>query len=277
MTSADSPEFDDDSSRPDASNLDDDRILALELVRATEAAAMAAARFLGRGNEDEVDGAAVDAIRPVLGTIPMRGVIVIGEGENDDTPMLYAGEHVGSGTGPLVDIAIDPVDGAGLTAKSLPNAMSLIAVADRGAMFDPGAVRLHGQARRRTGSGRRRRLRRTHRGHPGHHRQDPRDHRRRRHRRPAGPAAAPGAGGPDPDRRRPDQAPDRRRPGRRADGRAAGVRGRRAGRDRRQPGGRDRGVRDPQPRRRDLRPAVCPQRGRAAAGPRSSATGWTGC
>ena len=136
MTSYDSP----GNELPAANtfNLDDDRILALELVRATEAAAMAAARFLGRGNEDEVDGAAVDAIRPVLGTIPMRGVIVIGEGENDDTPMLYAGEHVGSGTGPLVDIAIDPVDGAGLTAKSLPNAMSLIAVADRGAMFDPG-------------------------------------------------------------------------------------------------------------------------------------------
>ncbi|HEY4994444.1 MAG TPA: class II fructose-bisphosphatase [Nakamurella sp.] len=118
--------------------LDDDRILALELVRATEAAAMAAARFLGRGDENEVDGAAVDAMRPVLGTIPMRGVIVIGEGEKDDAPMLYAGEHCGSGRGPLVDIAIDPVDGAGLTAKSLPNAMAVIAIADRGAMFDPG-------------------------------------------------------------------------------------------------------------------------------------------
>lgn len=133
MTAPDSP-----GSRAQTADLDDDRVLALELVRATEAAAMAAARFLGRGDPDEVDGAAVDAIRPVLGTIPMRGVIVIGEGENDDTPMLYAGEHVGSGKGPLVDIAIDPVDGAGLTAKSLPNAMSLIAVADRGAMFDPG-------------------------------------------------------------------------------------------------------------------------------------------
>ena len=128
----------DDERPPAVTNLDNDRILALELVRATEAAAMAAARFLGRGDEDEVDGAAVDAIRPVLGTIPMRGVIVIGEGEKDDAPMLYAGEHVGSGTGPLVDIAIDPVDGAGLTAKSLPNAMSVIALADRGAMFDPG-------------------------------------------------------------------------------------------------------------------------------------------
>jgi fructose-1,6-bisphosphatase II len=120
-------------------SLDDDRILALELVRATEAAALAAARFLGRGDEDQVDGAAVDAIRPVLGTIPMRGVIVIGEGEKDDAPMLYSGEHVGSGAGPLADIAIDPVDGAGLTAKSLPNALSVIAMADRGTMLDPGS------------------------------------------------------------------------------------------------------------------------------------------
>ena len=123
---------------PDAASLDDDRILAFELVRATEAAAVAAARFLGRGDDDQVDAAAVDAMRPVLGTIPMRGVIVIGEGEKDDAPMLYSGEYVGSGTGPLVDIAIDPVDGAGLTAKSLPNALSVIALADRGSMFDPG-------------------------------------------------------------------------------------------------------------------------------------------
>jgi len=123
---------------PDPNSLDDDRILALELVRATEAAAVAAARFLGRGDEDEVDAAAVDAMRPVLGTIPMRGLVVIGEGEKDDAPMLYSGEHVGGGTGPRVDVAVDPVDGAGLTAKSLPNAMSVIALADRGAMFNPG-------------------------------------------------------------------------------------------------------------------------------------------
>ncbi len=123
---------------PDPNSLDNDRILALELVRATEAAAVAAARFLGRGDEDQVDAAAVDAMRPVLGTIPMRGVIVIGEGEKDDAPMLYSGEFVGAGTGPRVDVAIDPVDGAGLTAKSLPNALSVIALSDRGAMFDPG-------------------------------------------------------------------------------------------------------------------------------------------
>ena len=119
-------------------SLDDDRILALELLRATEAAAIAAARFLGRGDKVLVDAAAVDAMRPVLGTIPMRGVVVIGKGEKDNVPMVHSGEQVGSGSGPLVDIAIDPVDGAGLTAKSLPNALSVIALADRGAMFDPG-------------------------------------------------------------------------------------------------------------------------------------------
>ncbi len=123
---------------PTIPSLDDDRILALELVRATEAAAIAAARFLGRGDDDEVDGAATDAMRPVLGTIPMRGVVVIGEGEKDDSPMIYAGEHIGSGQGPLVDVAVDPIDGAGLTAKGLPNAISVIALADRGSMYDPG-------------------------------------------------------------------------------------------------------------------------------------------
>ncbi len=119
-------------------SLDEDRVLVFELVRATEAAAVAAARFLGRGDRGEVDAAAVDAMRPVLGTIPMRGVVVIGKGEKEHDPMLHGGEQVGSGVGPAVDIAIDPVDGAGLTAKSLPNAMSVIAVADQGAMFDPG-------------------------------------------------------------------------------------------------------------------------------------------
>ena len=137
------PDPEDDEPRdeprgPRTPSLDDDRILALELVRATEAAAIASARFLGRGDEDEVDGAATDAMRPVLGTIQMRGVVVIGEGEKDDSPMVYAGEHIGAGSGPLVDIAIDPIDGAGLTAKGLPNAISVIALADRGSMYDPG-------------------------------------------------------------------------------------------------------------------------------------------
>jgi len=105
-----------------------DRNLALELVRATEAAAIAASRHLGRGDKEIVDQAAVDAMRPVLNTISMRGVVVIGEGEKDEAPMLYNGEDVGDGTGPEVDFAVDPVDGTTLTAKSLPNALAIVAV-----------------------------------------------------------------------------------------------------------------------------------------------------
>jgi fructose-1,6-bisphosphatase II len=115
-----------------------DRNLALELVRATEAAAMAAARHLGYGDKEVVDQAAVDAMRPVLGSIAMDGVVVIGEGEKDNAPMLYNGERVGDGTPPEVDIAVDPVDGTTLTAKSLPNAIAVVALAERGTMFDPG-------------------------------------------------------------------------------------------------------------------------------------------
>ena len=115
-----------------------DRNLAVELVRATEAAAMAASLWLGRGDKNQVDGAAVDAMRPVLGTVAMRGVVVIGEGEKDDAPMLFNGEHVGDGTGPEVDIAVDPVDGTTLAAKALSDAISVVALAERGAMFDPG-------------------------------------------------------------------------------------------------------------------------------------------
>jgi fructose-1,6-bisphosphatase II len=115
-----------------------DRNLALELVRATEAAAIAAARHLGRGDKELVDQAAVDAMRPVLNTIAMRGTVVIGEGEKDEAPMLYNGEDVGDGTGPEVDFAVDPVDGTTLTAKSLPNALAIVAVSERHTMFDPG-------------------------------------------------------------------------------------------------------------------------------------------
>ncbi len=115
-----------------------DRNLALELVRATEAAAMAAARHLGRGDKELVDQAAVDAMRPVLGSIEMNGVVVIGEGEKDNAPMLYNGEQVGNGGDPRVDIAVDPVDGTTLTARSLPNAIAVVALAERGTMFDPG-------------------------------------------------------------------------------------------------------------------------------------------
>ena len=122
----------------DALPPDPDRNLALELVRATEAAAIAAARFMGRGDKEKVDQAAVDAMRPVLRSVAMNGVVVIGEGEKDEAPMLYNGEHVGSGEGPAVDVAVDPVDGTTLTAKALPDAIAVLALAERGTMFDPG-------------------------------------------------------------------------------------------------------------------------------------------
>ena len=115
-----------------------DRNLALELVRVTEAAAMAAATHAGRGDKERVDQAAVDAMRPALGSIAMDGVVVIGEGEKDEAPMLYNGEHVGAGGEPLVDVAVDPVDGTTLTAKNLPDALAVIALSERGTMFDPG-------------------------------------------------------------------------------------------------------------------------------------------
>jgi fructose-1,6-bisphosphatase II len=115
-----------------------DRNLALELVRATEAAAIAASKYMGRGDKEQVDQAAVDAMRPVLGSISMRGTVVIGEGEKDEAPMLYNGEELGDGTGPEVDIAVDPVDGTTLAAKSLPNALAIVAIAPRHSMFDPG-------------------------------------------------------------------------------------------------------------------------------------------
>jgi len=115
-----------------------DRNLALELVRVTEAAALAAARWMGRGDKEGADGAAVDAMRVVLGTVSMDGIVVIGEGEKDEAPMLYNGERVGSGTPPETDIAVDPVEGTTLTALGRGNAISVIAVSERGTMFDPG-------------------------------------------------------------------------------------------------------------------------------------------
>ena len=117
---------------------DPDRNLALELVRATEAAAINCSRYLGFGDKNQVDAAAVDAMRPVLGAVRMNGVVVIGEGEKDEAPMLYNGERVGDGSGPEWDIAVDPVDGTTLTAKSLPDAVSVLGVAPRGTMFNPG-------------------------------------------------------------------------------------------------------------------------------------------
>jgi len=117
-----------------------ERNLAMELVRVTEAAAMAATRYLGQGDKNLVDGAAVDAMRHTLEGIRMDGIVVIGEGEKDEAPMLYNGEEVGDGSGPEVDFAVDPVDGTTLTAKSLPNALAIVAVAERHTMFDPGRV-----------------------------------------------------------------------------------------------------------------------------------------
>src|SRR3954466_2730342 len=119
---------------------DPDRNLALELVRVTEAAAIAAGRQMGRGDKERVDQAAVDAMRPVLQSVQMDGIVVIGEGEKDEAPMLYNGERVGAGVPPEVDLAVDPVDGTTLTAKSLPDAIAVVAVAERGTMFNPGPI-----------------------------------------------------------------------------------------------------------------------------------------
>jgi fructose-1,6-bisphosphatase II len=117
-----------------------DRNLALELVRVTEAAAMAAGRWVGRGDKNGADQAAVNAMRQLVSTVSMNGTVVIGEGEKDEAPMLYNGEEVGDGNGPECDVAVDPVDGTTLTAKGMSNAISVMAVADRGAMYDPSAV-----------------------------------------------------------------------------------------------------------------------------------------
>jgi len=117
-----------------------DRNLALELVRVTEAAAMGAGRWIGRGDKNAADQAAVDAMRTMLDTVTMDGVVVIGEGEKDEAPMLYNGEHVGEGRGTAVDVAVDPLEGTRLTALGQPNAIAVIAVAERGSMFFPGAA-----------------------------------------------------------------------------------------------------------------------------------------
>ncbi|HEX2382056.1 MAG TPA: class II fructose-bisphosphatase [Acidimicrobiales bacterium] len=115
-----------------------DRNLALELVRVTEAAALAASRWMGRGDKNGADGAAVQAMRVVLERVPMDGIVVIGEGEKDEAPMLYNGERIGDGSPPETDIAVDPVEGTTLTALGRGNAISVIAMSERGTMFDPG-------------------------------------------------------------------------------------------------------------------------------------------
>ncbi|MCX6425190.1 MAG: class II fructose-bisphosphatase [Actinobacteria bacterium] len=116
------------------------RNLALELVRVTETAAIAASRWIGRGEKNLADQSAVDAMRRMIGTVAMNGIVVIGEGEKDNAPMLYNGEKVGDGSGPACDVALDPIDGTTLTAKGMNNAISVIAVSERGSMFDPSAV-----------------------------------------------------------------------------------------------------------------------------------------
>jgi len=115
-----------------------DRNLALELVRVTEAAALAAARWVGRGEKESADGAAVDAMRIMLDTVPMDGIVVIGEGEKDEAPMLFNGEEIGDGSPPRVDIAVDPLEGTTLCAQGQPSALAVIALSERGTMFDPG-------------------------------------------------------------------------------------------------------------------------------------------
>ncbi len=117
-----------------------ERNLALELVRVTEAAAMAAGRWVGRGDKNDADRVAVEAMRVMISTVEMRGTVVIGEGEKDNAPMLYNGEQVGDGTGAECDVAVDPIDGTTLTAKGMSNAISVLAVSPRGSMYDPSAV-----------------------------------------------------------------------------------------------------------------------------------------
>jgi len=124
----------------DPARLPPDRNLALELVRVTEAAAMGASRWIGRGDKNAADKAAVDLMRLMVNSVSMRGVVVIGEGEKDEAPMLFNGEEIGDGTGSEVDVAVDPLEGTRLTALGIPGAISVIAVAERGSMFFPGAA-----------------------------------------------------------------------------------------------------------------------------------------
>src|SRR6266849_9579325 len=117
-----------------------DRNLALELARVTEAASLAAGRWMGRGDKNAADGAAVDAMRLVLNSVEMDGIVVIGEGEKDEAPMLYNGEILGTGREPQVDIAVDPIDGTRLLALGKANSLATVALADRGSMFNPGPI-----------------------------------------------------------------------------------------------------------------------------------------
>src|ERR671915_1155484 len=123
---------------PDPTGARPDRNIAMELVRVTEYGALAAARWVGLGEKEEADGAAVDAMRLMLDTVHMDGVVVIGEGEKDEAPMLYNGERIGDGSPPEVDIAVDPLEGTTLAAEGSPRALAVIALSERDTMFDPG-------------------------------------------------------------------------------------------------------------------------------------------
>src|SRR2546429_6266354 len=123
---------------PDPSGSRPDRNLAMELVRVTEYGALAAGRWVGLGEKEAADGAAVDAMRLMLDSVRMDGIVVIGEGEKDEAPMLYNGEHIGDGSPPQVDIAVDPLEGTTLAAEGSPRALAVIALSERGTMFDPG-------------------------------------------------------------------------------------------------------------------------------------------
>ena len=253
-----------------------DRNLALELVRVTEAAAMAAGRWVGRGDKNGADGVAVNAMRVLISTVGMRGTVVIGEGEKDNAPMLFNGEEVGDGEGPECDVAVDPIDGTTLAAKGMANAIAVLAVAPRGSMYDPSAVfymeklvagpeaadvvdirypvaeNIH-QVAKAKGS-------------------KPEDVTvvvldRPRHEKMVDEIRGD---------RRPDQVHHRRRRGRRDHGGPRGHRHRPAPRHRRHPRGDHRGVRDEVPRRRHPGPAVADRRRRARSARSTPGTTSTG-
>ena len=170
-------------------------------------------RALGRPRREGVGrpGAAVDAMRLLLDTVPMDGIVVIGEGEKDEAPMLYNGERIGDGSPPEVDIAVDPLEGTTLTARGMPSALAVIALSERGTMFDPGPVRLHGEDRRRPRDRRPAQPRRAARRGDRQGRRAQGHGRRRRHRDHARPPPPRGEGGGDPRGRRPDPVHHRRR------------------------------------------------------------------
>ena len=239
---------------------------------------MAAGRWVGRGDKEGGDGAAVDAMRHLINSLPMRGVVVIGEGEKDNAPMLFNGEHVGDWHGgPEVDVAVDPIDGTTLMSKGMPNAIAVLAVAERGAMFDPSRRLLHGEARGRPGLRRRDRHRRRRGREPAPHREGEAHQRLRGHGLHPGPAAPRRAGAGGPADRGPDPLHLRRRHRRRDQRRPGTVRSGRSDGHRRDAGGH---------RRRPARSSASAGRSRPSCGPATTPSGrrrsppgttWTAC